>query len=273
LRVAVAALVAVVLATAALAQWRGFSSGTRPPPPPPSFAEQPPPPGFSFCRLYYVDVRDEEYGQKWWTDYPTSDANLMLRLSQVTNTQIRTDTYGDPDFVVVSATDPELSNHPFLFMSDAGTVGWSEPEATALRDYLLKGGFLWADDFWGDAAWRHFSREIDKVLPAYEYPIVDVPTDHYLFRILFELPGVPQVPSIQFWSQWGGTSERGAESAEPHLRAIFDPSGRPMVLMSHNTDIADGWEREGESDEFFELFSVPASYPLGINIVLHSLVF
>jgi len=82
---------------------------------------------------------------------------------------------------------------------------------------------------------------------------------------------VPQIPSIQFWRRSGGaTSERGAESAEPHLRAIRDEHGRILVLMSHNTDIADGWEREGEDDAFFFAFSGDA-YALGINIAMWAL--
>ena len=67
-----------------------------------------------------------------------------------------------------------------------------------------------------------------------------------------------------------GTSERGRESATPHLRAIFDEQGRALVVMTHNTDIADGWEREGEDDEFFYSFS-PDAYALGINVALYSM--
>ena len=110
------------------------------------------------------------------------------------------------------------------------------------------------------------------MLPPDEYPIVDIPLDHELFTALYDVPGVPQVPSIQHWMWSGGTtSERGWESATPHCRGIFDHDGNLMVLMTHNTDIADGWEREGESEEFFELFSLTKSYPMGINIVMYAL--
>ncbi len=82
---------------------------------------------------------------------------------------------------------------------------------------------------------------------------------------------VPQVPSIQYWRRSGGaTSERGSGSAVPHLRSIKDQNGRIIVLMSHNTDIADGWEREGEDEAFFFAFS-PKAYALGINIILYAL--
>jgi hypothetical protein len=260
-----ALLVAVFVAGAALGQW-----GRRMPPRFPG-ADFRPDGSFAFCRALYTQVRSEYLGHGWNTDYPDSDYNLSTRLSELTLAPIRRDASGQPDHVVVRFTDDELLVHPFLFLSDAGTMGLSPEEAAGLRRYLLKGGFLWADDFWGDSAWAHWQSEIAGVLP--EFPIVDIAPEHPVFHVFFDVPEVPQVPSIQHWYRsGGGTSEMGDESAEPHLRGIFDEQGRLLVLMSHNTDIADGWEREGESREFFELFSIPKAYPLGINVVLHSLL-
>jgi hypothetical protein len=220
----------------------------------------------------YRQVSSEWLGHGWNTDYPDSDQNLMIRLSELTRAHVRLDPHsGDPEHYVVTADSDQIFWFPFLFMSDAGTAGFDELEVANLREYLLRGGLLYADDFWGDSAWAHFSREIGKVLPPDEYPIVDVPLDHPILHQLFDLDEIPQVPSIQFWSGYGGTSELGEESAEPHFRAIFDARGRILVLMTHNTDIADGWEREGQSQEFFERFSLPASYPMGINIVIYVL--
>lgn len=221
--------------------------------------------GFTFCRLHYDSVRREAGGQGWWTDYPTADSNLMLRLSQFTSTGI-TRRDGEPGHTVLRATDPALFRCPFLFASDTGTAGLSEEETDALRDYLLKGGFLWADDFWGDRAWEHWTAELRRILP--ELPIREITPDHPLFSTFYQVPRVPQVPSIQFWRQSGGeTSERGAESATPRLHGIFDDQGRLLVLLSHNTDIADGWEREGEDPRFLDRFS-PGSYAVGINVAI-----
>ena len=227
---------------------------------------------FVFSRILYQSVRDEPLGHGWNTDYPDSDVNFMVRLSELTKTEIARDGDGMPNHVVVTLSDDSIYNYPFVFMSDVGTVGFTEPEAERLRDYLLRGGLLYVDDFWGIAAWDHWSREIGKALPPSRYPIVDVPRDHPIFRTFFTVREVPQVPSIQFWRRSGGTatSERGAESAEPHFRGIFDEKGRLMVIMTHNTDIADGWEREGEDEEFFYRFSIRA-YPLGVNIAIYAM--
>ena len=264
-----AALVLLLIAASIGAQWRGW--GRRAPPNFPEPGYQPDG-AFVFCRVLYDQVDRQPLGHGWNTDYPDSDFNLMTRLAELTKASIRRDALGEAEHMVVRLTDPELFLHPFIFMSDVGTVGFRPEEAERLREYLERGGFLYVDDFWGDRAWNSWAREIGRVLPPDEYPIYDLPLDHSLFWTLYPIDKVPQVPSIQHWYRSGGTtSERGLESAEPHLRGIFDQNGRLLVLMSHNTDIADGWEREGESEEFFERFSLPSAYPLGINIVLYSL--
>ena len=227
---------------------------------------------FTFCRVAYRQVRRERNGQGWRTDYPDADRNLMLRLSQLTTTPIRRTSYDEPDHIIIQFSDDELFECPFIFMSDVGTMALDDVEAERLREYLMRGGFLWVDDFWGDRAWAAWVREIEKALPAAEYPIRDIPSDHLILSALYNVYGVPQIPSIQYWRRSGrsGTSERGYETAVPHLRGIEDDAGRVIVVMTHNTDIADGWERGGEDEDFFFEFS-PKAYALGINIVLYAL--
>ena len=227
---------------------------------------------FTFSRVLYQSDRREPGGQGWHTDYPTADQNLMVRLSELTTTSVGFDRQHIPDHVVVPLDDPRVFNYPFLFMSDVGTLSLSDHEAARLGEYLLKGGFLWVDDFWGPHAWDQWMGELRKALPAGDYPVVDIPMNHPMHKTMFEVTEIPQIPSIQHWRRSGGatTSERGLRSADVHFRAITDDHNRILVLMSHNTDIADGWEREGEDYEFFYRFSVDA-YELGINIVVHAM--
>ena len=227
---------------------------------------------FTFCRVAYRQVRRERNGQGWRTDYPDADRNFMLRLSQLTTTPIRRTAHSEPDHIVIQLSDDELFECPFIFMSDVGTMALDDMEAERLRDYLMRGGFLWVDDFWGDRAWSAWVQEIEKALPPGDYPIIDIPASHLILSALYNVHEVPQIPSIQYWRRNGrsGTSERGYESAVPHLRGIEDKAGRVIVVMTHNTDIADGWEREGEDEEFFFQFS-PKAYALGINIILYAL--
>ena len=135
----------------------------------------------------------------------------------------------------------------------------------------IEGGFLWSDDLWGSYAWTNLSREMAKVLSPAKFPFVDIPPTHPMLHTLFEVERVPQIPAIDFWQgSGGGTSEQGADSAEVHVRGIFDERGRLMVLSTHNTDVADGWEREGEDPRYFYRFSV-TSYAIGVDTFLYAL--
>ena len=125
------------------------------------------------------------------------------------------------------------------------------------------------DDFWGSYAWEVWESEIRKVFPAVEYPIVDVTADHPIFHTMFDLKEVPQIPGIGTFLA-GRTSERGADSAEVHVRAITDGGGRVMVFMTHNTDVSDSWEREGEDPQYFRQFSVNG-YRVAINVLLYAM--
>jgi hypothetical protein len=139
-----------------------------------------------------------------------------------------------------------------------------------LRNYLLKGGFLWSDDFWGEYALDFFTEQLARVFPEHEYRLKDIPLGHPVFRMMFDMNRIPQIPSIQHWRRTGGeTSERGPESEQVNFQGISDKNGRLMVLITHNTDIADAWEREGEDPRFFFLFS-PEGYAVGINILLYA---
>lgn len=222
--------------------------------------------GFVFCRLWYDAVRSMESGLGWSTDYPAADGNFMTRLEELTPTRIERWQNGEPGIAAVRATDPDLFRCPFLFMTDPGSVRFSEAEVAGLRMYLEKGGFLWADDMWGNRAWSYFEEEMGRILPG--RPIVEMDVSHPLFTTHYVVPEIPQIPSYQSWSRSGGrTSEFGVETEVPHIRAIFDDDGRLLVLISFNTDIADGWEREGDVPEFFYNFS-PEAYGLAINVFL-----
>ena len=224
---------------------------------------------FNFCRVAfpYSNMGD---GGGWLVDYPRADVNLSLRLAELTKTRISRDGGGEPNHFVIRLTDPELYQCPFVMMTEVGSAYFAPEEAARLREYLLKGGFLWADDFWGSYAWEHFATELSKVLPPAEYPIRDLPLDHPLFRSQFVMKRVPQIPSISHWMRYGGTSERFDDSAEPHARGIADSRGRLLVLITHNTDLGDSWEREGDDPTYFYQFSVEG-YAFGINALLYAM--
>jgi len=261
-------LVAVAVSAQRFGGFGSFREGTFPTIwAPPAMPEA----SFTFCRLAYRSVRFEQSGIGWQTDYPYAEINLMTRLSELTKTRIGRDDSQTPRHFVVRLTDDTLFNCPFLMASDPGTMGLSDAEAARLRTYLLKGGFFWVDDYWGTAAWNQFESQIAKALPAADYPIEDVALDDPMLHAVYSMNHVPQVSNFQFWRRSGGrTSERGADSDVVHLRVIRNLKRQVMVVMTHNTDIGDSWEREGEDPDYFRQFS-PDGYALGVNVLVHAM--
>ena len=157
-------------------------------------------------------------------------------------------------------------------MEDVGTVAFQRRGGRRrCATIFLKGGFLWVDDFWGSARGSSGRSEIGRVLPPAEFPIFDIPLDHPIMHTLYDVKEVRRCRRSSSGSSSGGsTSERGSDSPHVHFRGIEDEHGRLMVVMTHNTDIADTWEREGESQEYFDRFS-PRGYAIGVNVVLYAM--
>ena len=204
-------------------------------------------------------------GDRWATDYPDSDLNFSYRLQQLTSMEV------DPNGVILELTDERLFDYPFIYIVEPGNLVFSDEEVKALRKYLLNGGFLMVDDFWGEDEWYNFYYEIKRVFPNREPR--ELGLDHEIFDCVFKLKEKPQIPNIDLgvrgFSQ-GITWER-PDAREVHYKAIYDDKGRIMVIICHNTDLGDGWEREGESELYFHEFSEKSAYPLGINIVFYAM--
>ena len=202
----------------------------------------------------------------WINDYPDSDLNLSYRLQQLTSMKV------DPDGRVLKLTSRELCEYPFIYLVQPGHVALRDEEVPILRQYLLNGGALMADDFWGARDWSHFESEMKRVLPESSW--VELPMEHPLFHCVFDLKGSKnslQVPTIHFWERGrdGVTYRRGEDGRDLHVRAWLDQRQRIMVIATHNTDNGDGWEREGEDLEYFRTFSETRAYPLAINIIFY----
>ena len=226
---------------------------------------------FTYCRAYYRSVLNTGSGSGWDTDYPAADNNFSVRLAELTRVPVKFGPDRQPHHLVVRLADPLLFRCPILFIEDTGGAEFTDEEVLRLREYLLKGGFLWVDDSWGSANWNGWMRQIARVLPPGEFPVVDIPQTHQIMHVLYDVKEIPQVPSMNHWYRSGGqTSENGSDSATVFFKGIQDRQGHLMVVMTHNTDIADSWEREGDNAEFFNLFS-PRGYAVGVNIVLYAL--
>ena len=199
------------------------------------------------------------------TDAPDSDLNLSYRLQQMTSMRV------DPNGRFIRLTDADLTSYPFIYMVEPGSLILTDEEIAALRKYLLNGGFLMLDDFWGEEEWANAERVLKQVLPDRSF--VELPLDHPLYHCVFQINAKGQVPNVRLGIESENDPEHRTweryDAKVVHHRAIFDDKGHLMVMATHNTDNGDGWEREGESDFYFHNFSEKISYPLGINIIFY----
>jgi hypothetical protein len=226
---------------------------------------------FTFVRIRYQrnDRIDFGWGSSgagyWHIDFPESDLNFSFRLQQMTSLKV------DPDGRVLELTDPELFDYPWIYIVEPGGLQFREEEVPILRRYLLRGGFLMVDDFWGELEWANFHREIKRVFPDREPE--DLPLDHPIFHCVFDIDEKHQIPNVRTGtlSRRTGITWESADSKEVHYRAIRDDNDRIMVMICHNTDLGDGWEREGDNEYYFHEFSEKRAYPLGINIVFYAM--
>jgi len=135
---------------------------------------------------------------------------------------------------------------------------------------MLNGGFVMAEDFWGDQAWRHVHAEFKLIFPDLEP--VELPLNHPVFHSVFNFKYAPQIPSAGFG--YRGTSFDSADYAgdhDAHYYGLFDKKGRMMAIICRNNHYGDGWEHEGENREYFDKFSMAQAYPMFINILFYSM--
>jgi hypothetical protein len=219
--------------------------------------------GFTFCRLRYQNIRRARKSG-WGDDYPQADNNLMVRLSELTKTPISRWNDGSPGFANVTAMDPDLFQCPYLRMQNAANYDFTPDETVRMREYLLKGGFLWIDDNW-DPDFEYIRPNLLRILP--NAPIVDLAKDHLIFSEVYKVDP-PQIPSMNSWLRSGQTGEFGPSTV--HYYGVLDPHGRLAVLVSMNSDVSDSWEREGDSRAYFEAFG-QQGYALGIDVAIYSM--
>ncbi len=218
---------------------------------------------FTFVRIMYRSTANRS-SAAWWTDYPDADNNLSWRLHQLTAMKVA------PVPKKFEIMDDELLRYPFAFMSGVPKIVVSDEEVDRLRKYMLGGGFIMVDDFWGEANWEHFENEVLKrVFPTRKWEELQI--EHPIFNIVFPLKEKPQIPNVG-WAMRNrdtGITWEVPDGDTPHYRGITDDKGRLMMLICHNTDLGDGWEEEGTDPYYFTEFSEKKAYPLGINIVFY----
>ncbi|MEA2723925.1 MAG: hypothetical protein QOH59_1696 [Gemmatimonadales bacterium] len=170
-----------------------------------------PAPVMTIGRLHY------DGGGDWYAN-PSSLPNLLSAIR--TRTRLRV----TPQEKVVTLSDDDLWNVPYLYMTGHGNVRWSDRDLATLRRYLQQGGFLHADDNYGmDASIR---RELARLFP--DHSLVEVPLDHPVYHLVYDFPkGMPKIH---------------VHDGKPAQGFGIFLDGRLVVYYSYQSDLGDGWE-------------------------------
>ncbi|HEX6999948.1 MAG TPA: DUF4159 domain-containing protein [Gammaproteobacteria bacterium] len=197
-------------------------------------------------------------GTAWTVDYPEGDRTFARLLERLTMIDVRA---VEQPVNLDDGIDPFY--WPFLISGLVGAWDLTDSQAAKLREYLLRGGFLLCDSFYGTVEWQGFVEGIRRVFP--DRPIVELPDDHPIFHVVYDLDERPRVPTWQHLP-YGGYRNDGAV---PHWRAILDDHGRVMVMIAFNNDIADGWQR---ADEYrYPHEAATLAIALGVNFAVYAL--
>ena len=195
----------------------------------------------------------------WATDYPKSDRQFLVVLERLTGLDLFLEEH--PRLL----TDEHLNRFPFLYAVEVGAMSMNPEEVAALRDFLLRGGFLVVDDFWGTYEWQNFEIEMQKVFP--ELPIVDVSLDHDIFHNFYDIEELIQVPNVSNGMRGWTTHER--DGYDPYVKGIFDEDGRLMVIVNWNTDLGDAWE--WAENPYYPLKYSTYAYQMGVNFIIYAM--
>ena len=240
-------------------------------------------PEFYFTRLIYTDNRwgprgtwpkpDLEWicpefgggnffpgqGSGWAIDYPAGDCKFMGGIARLSTIRVH------PNPNATAIMDDDLFRFPFLYAVAVGGMYLSETEAGRLREHLLRGGFLHADDFWGLRQLGNFVEQMRKVFP--DRPIQQLPPTHEVFHTFFDIDDVMQVPNRSNGC-WGRQTWEQPDDITPRVLGISDDNGRLMVAATYNSDLGDAWE-------YMDLPCYPAKYSgqayrLGLNFMIYA---
>jgi hypothetical protein len=215
---------------------------------------------FYFSRAAYTGYGRGRRGGSWATDYPKAD---QIFLSFIDRLLSNLDGYEHEHPILLD--DPDLRRFPFLYAVEVGRMALRAPEIVGLRDYLLAGGFLVVDDFWGTRQWANFEHEIQAVLPGYE--IVDLTLDHPIFTTFYEIEEIIQVPNVNNGIRGGPTHQ--SDGYVPMFKGIHDETGRLMVAINWNTDLGDAWE--WADNPRYPLKYSTFAYEMGVNMIVYAM--
>ena len=218
----------------------------------------PPPAEFQFARMIYVDFAGARgFGRGWWQqDWPEAEQHFMQNVRRLTRVHA-----GEP--VTLALTDENLFDFPWLYATQTGYWDLSDEEVARLREYLLRGGFLMCDDFFGEQEMQVFAATMSRVFP--DRDMVELHGEEAVLHVVFSINEATQIPGLRHLRGFGRT----ADLPPPHWLGIYDDDGRLMVGINYNQDVGDSWE-EANTPDYPEPMTAQG-YRFGINYIVYAM--
>lgn len=213
---------------------------------------------FTFVRISFaVDLRQGfRFGRgnrqpPWAHDFPRAERNFLKILEETTLIRPREGAHN-----IFATDDPELTRFPVAYLSEAGFWAPTDPEVEGLRDYLLKGGFLIADDFRGQD-WFNFEAQMRRVIP--EGRFVELEETAQIFDSFFRIEDLASLasPTYQVQPMYFGLYEDN------------DPEKRLLVIANYNNDIGEYWEFADVG--YYPIDLSNEAYKLGVNYIIYAM--
>jgi hypothetical protein len=218
---------------------------------------------YTFTRIVYTSPYSPYRtvgGGTWATDFPEADNHFITGIREWAGTNLNI----SPRPEHLQLTDERLFDYPLIYIVEPGFMELSADEVARLREYVLRGGFIFFDDFWGEYEWEHVQEQMKKVFP--EYDAKELPLTHPIFHSYLDIEEIVQVPNI-YNAQRGVTSEKGGRV--PYYMGLEDKDGRLLAFFARNSDLGDAWE--WINDSRYPVHYGLAAYKVGINVVIYAM--
>ena len=201
-------------------------------------------------------------GTGWTDDYPRGDRTLVQMLRRFTRLNVRA-----VEQPVLIDDVADMEHWPFMLVGLAQSWDLSDTEVANLREYLLRGGFLFCDSFYGTGNWAAFEQGWRRIFP--DRPIEDLTDGHPIFHTPYELKNMTreQIPNMN--SLMAGGPGWMSDGRVPHWRGISDDTGRLMVLIAFNNDVMDAWQ--WADDPRYPGDKANLALRLGANVVIYAM--
>jgi hypothetical protein len=217
---------------------------------------------FTFVRVRYEPAPGGYWAggrPSWIHGYPLAERNLMKIMNEVSYLGAH-----DEEINTLTLDDPELGKYPLAYIIEVGWWTLTDQEAAGLRAYLLKGGFLFVDDFkmpgWRGVpggGWEPFETNMRRVLPGVQF--LDMQASDPVFHAFFEIDDIDHFPQAY-------------NSGQPIFKGIFEDNDRRkrlMAIINYNTDVSQFWEWSGRGLRPFD--ETNEAYKLGVNYLIYGL--